>query len=83
MRITGYSRYSFNPEEGKFISGATFYCAVPILKNGVGFRPVDGFKLTDAKIADMIPFVDLDEIIGRDVRVLYDRYGKVAHIEFM
>ena len=78
MRIVGYYRADFEAEDGKQIKGSNVYIANEINPNqGAGVR-VERSYLTEAKCER--EGIDLAALLGRDVRVYYNKYGKVDSI---
>mgnify|MGYP003275104834 CR=1 FL=1 len=77
MEVIGIVRSNFTLQAtGKEITGCNLYLARPIdpkLGHGVA---VDRVYMTDAKLE--ANGIDLETIVGREVVVYYNRYGKVA-----
>lgn len=85
MKILGVSRTQFRGSDGNMISGLTFWIGEDFPsdhKYGCGTKAEKVF-LIDAKAAEPLASVGgrLADFIGRDVRILYNKYGKVALFE--
>ena len=77
MKIVGFKRANFTAKDGTEVHGYQVYVAHPINANGAGIA-VERVYLSDAKIAQQ-PYA-IDDLLGREVAVYYNRYGKVATI---
>lgn len=78
MKMIGYRRADFAAKDGTEIKGYNAYIATEIdPRNGAGVM-VERMYLSDAKIAR--EHIDLEKIIGREIRVYYNRYGKIDSI---
>jgi len=76
--MIGYRRADFATKDGTEIKGYNVYIATEIdPRNGAGVM-VERMYLSDAKIAR--EHIDLEKIIGREIRVYYNRYGKIDSI---
>ncbi len=78
MRIVGYRRADFAGEDGKNVTGNNIYIATEINPSyGVGVS-VERSYLTDRKCER--EGIDLAALIGQEVKVYYNRYGKIDSI---
>ena len=78
MKIIGYSRNDFQAKNGQEITGYSVYIATDIdPRRGEGLS-VEKVYLSDAKIAR--EHIQLSELLNRNVRVYYNRYGRVDSI---
>ena len=78
MKMIGYRRADFTTTDKIEITGYNVYIATEIdPRNGAGDM-VERMYLSDAKIAR--EHIDLEKIIGREIRVYYNRYGKIDSI---
>ena len=79
MTIIGYERSTFIAKGSTTeITGYTVYLSRPIVsKDGQGVA-VDRIYITDAKLAAC--GFKLDGSVGKEVEVLYSRYGKVMSL---
>ena len=78
MKMIGYRRADFTTTDKIEITGYNVYIATEIdPRNGAGVM-VERMYLSDAKIAR--EHIDLEKIIGREIRVYYNRYGKIDSI---
>lgn len=78
MKIIGYRRNDFTTSDGKQITGSNIYIATEIdPRRGAGVS-VERQYLSDAKLAK--EGIDLAELMDREVKVYYNRYGRVDSI---
>lgn len=77
MKIVGIKRSNFTTEDKTEITGYNVYCTYPIEKDkGEGFG-TDRLYITDRKLQN----TGYMPKVGDEIRVEYNRYGKVAGIE--
>ncbi|MEE0558436.1 MAG: hypothetical protein UC361_03275 [Bulleidia sp.] len=77
MRCVGYRRSQFTTKDGKEISGYNIFTEQTITENGKGMQ-TDKFYLSDAKIRSF--GLDLDNLVGEEIIISYNRWGKVAEV---
>lgn len=78
MKIIGYRRNDFNTNEGQRITGYNVYIATEIdPRRGDGVS-VERQYLSDAKVEK--EGLDLDALLGQEVKIYYNRYGRVDSI---
>lgn len=78
MRIVGYRRADFVTKDGKEIKGCNVYIAKEINPDQGAGVSVESFYLTDDKC--LREGIDLAALLGRNVRVYYNQYGKIDSI---
>ena len=79
QRLIGYERSDFSAKDGTMITGYNVYIGTPVSANGDG----DGMKaerlyISDNKLAKQQ--IDLAALMGSDIQVFYNRFGKIASI---
>lgn len=78
MKIIGYRRNDFNTNEGQRITGCNVYVATEIdPRRGAGVS-VERQYLSDAKLEK--EGLDLEALLNREVKVYYNRYGRIDSI---
>lgn len=78
MKIIGYRRNDFTSAEGNQITGCNIYIATEIdPRRGAGVS-VERQYLSDKKLAK--EEIDLAELMDREVKVYYNRFGRVDSI---
>lgn len=78
MKIVGYRRNDFTTNDGKQITGCNVYIATEIdPRNGSGMS-VERTYLSDSKLAR--EGIDLSAILNHEIKVYYNRYGRVDSI---
>ena len=78
MKIIGYRKNDFKTNEGVEVTGYSVYIATEVdPRRGAGVS-VERQYLSDAKLAK--EGIDLAELIDREVKVYYNRYGRVDSI---
>lgn len=78
MKIIGYRRNDFNTNEGQRITGCNVYVASEIdPRRGAGVS-VERQYLSDSKMAK--EGIDLAALMDREVKVYYNRYGRIDSI---
>lgn len=78
MKIIGYRKADFTTKDGVEVTGYNAYIATEIdPRFGAGVA-VERVYLSDAKIAR--EKLELAKLMGKDVKVYYNRYGKVDSI---
>ena len=81
MKIIGFKRSDFTTKDGVAITGYNVYVANEIAPNqGKGVQ-VDRIYLSDNKIAR--EKIDLDALLEREVRILYNRFAKPDSISLI
>lgn len=79
MKVVGYARSNFMAKDsGNEITGYNIYITSPINPTTGKGVSCDRIYLTDAKLA--ASNVDIAGIIGREVTVYFNRYGKPMSI---
>ena len=76
MKLIGYMRNNFTPEDGKTVTGFNLYLSYPLTGEEAGGFAVDRIYMTDAKLAQS----NYKPKVGDEVIINYNRYGKVASI---
>ena len=81
-KVNGIMRNNFRVRGSDTeITGVNIYLSTPIdPAKGKGIA-TEKIYLSDRKISDN--HLDLDNLLGKNVRVLYNRYGKVETIEIL
>lgn len=79
MKIIGVEKNNFTVKEtGVVVEGSNVYLSYPVdPAKGKGVA-AERIYITDSKAASMS--VDLNSMIGKEVIVVYNRYGKVQNI---
>lgn len=78
MKIIGYRKNDFKTNEGVEVTGYSVYIATEVdPRRGAGVF-VERQYLSDAKLAK--EGIDLAELMDREVKVYYNRYGRVDSI---
>lgn len=77
MKIVGYRKSDFTTKDGTFISGYNIFTEEVIADGGVGVQ-TDKYYLSDAKIKSF--GLDLDQLVGKEVLISYNRWGKISGI---
>lgn len=79
MKLTGYSRCEFNIKDTQeHISGFNIYISQDIPENsGEGFS-AERYFLSDSKIKNNN--INIPELYNKNVKIFYNRYGKVDTI---
>lgn len=78
MRIIGYRKSDFTTKDGVAVTGYSVYIATEIdPRRGAGVS-VERQYLSDAKLAK--EGIDLASLMDREVKVYYNRYGRVDSI---
>lgn len=78
MKIIGYRRNDFSTSEGQRITGCNVYVATEIdPRRGAGVS-VERQYLSDAKLEK--EGLDLEALLNREVKVYYNRYGRIDSI---
>lgn len=79
MTVVGYRRVDFSGQDGKQITGYSVFCAYPITSEGGAGNGCDKIFLSDRKLAQQ----GYMPKIGDEVKVSYNRYGKVDWVELV
>lgn len=77
MKLVGFRKSDFTAKDGTQVKGVNVYLEEPVDGNGKGLA-TEKVYLSDAKIEKMN--IDIDSLIGEDVRLSYNRWGKVDSI---
>ncbi|MFR7451155.1 MAG: hypothetical protein ACLUUL_03505 [Gemmiger sp.] len=78
MKIIGYRKNDFKTNEGVEVTGYTVFIATEIdPRRGAGVS-VERQYLSDKKLAK--EDIDLAELMDREVKVYYNRFGRVDSI---
>lgn len=75
MKVIGYRNVDFNSADGNRVQGVSFFCSYPITKNGSG-EASEKFFLSNKKLENSGYFPN----IGDEIKVTYNRFGKVDSI---
>ena len=78
MRIIGYVRGDFTSKGGTEIKGMNVFITSEIDKTRGAGSAAERVYLTDAKLER--EGIDLAALLGKEVKVYYNRYGKVDSI---
>ncbi len=83
LTITGYEKYEFTSKDtNEPLSGYTFFGTFPINENrGLGVK-FEKFSLSSDKVLTQLP-VEPEELIGRQVQVLYNQYRKAEVVKLI
>ena len=76
MKIVGYKVTAFDTQDGKRISGITFYVTEKTNRDGCFGLVTDRFFVSDNKLAGQ------KFEIGNEVTPVYNRYGKIESVLF-
>lgn len=78
MKIIGYRKSDFTTKDGVSVTGYSVYIATEIdPRRGAGVS-VERQYLSDAKLAK--EGINLADLLDREVKVYYNRYGRVDSI---
>lgn len=78
MKIIGFRKNDFKTKEGVEVTGYSVFIATEIdPRRGAGMS-VERQYLSDAKLAK--EGLDLDVLLGHEVKVYYNRFGRVDSI---
>ena len=77
MKIVGYKKSDFRTPDGTQITGITVYAESDITCDGKGIE-TEKFYLSENKMKKMN--VNIDSLLGMEVRLGYNRWGKVDFI---
>lgn len=80
-KIIGARRVRFKGKSGSDVEGYNLWVS-DVLMNGVGVY-VERIFLTDELFDKAFPSMDLPEVLDLDVRVYYNRYGKVEDLRIL
>lgn len=80
MRVVGYRKSDFTAKDGTEVKGYNLFLEEPVTKNGKGIQ-TDKIYLSEKKVADN--GIDLDGLIGKNVSLAYNKWGKVAYINII
>lgn len=78
MKVTGYQMLSFTGKDGEKISGMNLYLSRSIPTDKGAGDATERIFLSDARMKRME--LDAAKLLGADVDVLYNRFGKVAEV---
>ena len=78
MKLIGAEKNDFTLKTGEAIKGYNCYLSHPVDSGRGKGVAVERIYITDSKLA--ANGIDILAVIGKDVTVLYNRYGKVARI---
>ena len=78
MKIIGYERSDFRTQDGTEVKGCNVYIARQIQeKNGKG-QAAERLYVSDNKADKM--GIDLAALVGKEVSVFYNRFGRIEMI---
>ena len=77
MKLVGYRKSAFTTKDGTHISGYNLFTEETISEGGKGVQ-TDKLYLSDAKIASFD--LDLDSLVGKEIVVYYNRWGKPSAV---
>lgn len=83
MKIVGIERVDYKSKKtDRQVTGFRFHC-VEDRQSLIGGVAVDQIFVGSDKAAGVVKLVDgiLDQLIGRDIRIYYNRYGGVEDVE--
>lgn len=80
MVVCGYRKADFFTKDHKEIKGFNIYVQQEIVENGCGYQ-TDKFYLSENKVKQMN--LDLDSLVGHEVQLYYNRWGKVEAIQVL
>ena len=78
MKLMGYERADFTAADGTKVCGSNIYVAHEVLANKGKGMAVERYYMTDAKLTKY--GIDLAGMFGKNVTVLFNRYGKAEQI---
>lgn len=78
MKLIGYRKSDFTTKDGLPVTGYNVYIATEIDPRRGGGVSVERDYLSDAKLSR--ENLKLDELLGHDIKVYYNRYGKIDSI---
>ena len=76
MHILGYKFVAFDTQDGKHISGITFYVSYKVEGNNMYGLITDKIFISDAKLKGQ------QFELGYKIRPVYNRFGKVESVSF-
>ena len=80
MQVIGVRRCEFTAKDGTEVKGYNIFIAYEIISNGKGLQ-ADKFFLSDKKVSDMK--LNLDELVGKEIKLSYNKWAKVDGIEIL
>ena len=81
MQVTGIKKSDFTGKDGTVVTGYDVYLSDDIPANtGMG-QETQRVYMSDTKIAKNS--IDINAIFGKEVSVLYNRFGKVERLEVL
>lgn len=78
MKLIGFRKADFVTKDGAPVTGYNVYIATEIDPRRGGGVSVERDYLSDAKLSR--EGLKLDELLGRECKVYYNRYGKIDSI---
>lgn len=78
MKLIGFRRCDFTAKDGKEIKGFHVYIGSEIKADQGGGYAVERNYISAEKLARSD--VSLDGLLGKDINLLYNRYGKVEQL---
>ena len=78
MKLIGYRKSDFVTKDGVPVTGYNVYIATEINPRRGGGVSVERDYLSDTKLSR--ENLKLDELLGHDIKVYYNRYGKIDSI---
>ena len=76
-KIVGFRKADFRAKDGTMVKGYNVFTEEEILTNGKGLQ-AEKIYFSEAKLEKV--GLDLDSILGREVKISYNRFGKVQEI---
>lgn len=76
MHILGYKVVAFDTQDGKHISGITFYVSYKVEGKNIFGLMTDKIFISDAKLHGQ------EFVIGYKIHPVYNRFGKVESVTF-
>lgn len=82
MTIIGYRKVNFTTKDNQVINGYRIYVKDSLRGKDCAGEIGDNFFLSDSKVDDLFP-IHVEDSIGSEIDVFYNRYGKIANINFL
>lgn len=82
MKVLGVQHYSFD-KDGQHIEGNKLHCLLEIPEITMEGREVRLISVNDNVLNECLQGMPVDKFIGREIEVIYNRYGKPAHLRIV
>ena len=77
--LFGYERNNFTVKDGSIICGYNIYMATPITSSDGKGNSAERVYISDAKLDRF--GVKLEDLLGKEVNIIYNKYGKIAALQ--